>query len=69
MTCTVFINPVHTLATLDDDLCGTRAGDNQVKSLSIRKADREGHTADAIVDALFRVKLIVRFRRRGKAIS
>ena len=69
MTCNVFVNPVHTFATLDDDLYGTRAGDNQVKSISSGKADREGHTADAIADALFRVTLMVRFRRRGEKQS
>ena len=69
VTCNVFLNPVHTFTTLDDDLYGTRAGDNQMKSLSIRKADREGYTADAIADTLFRVTLIVRFRRRGEKQS
>lgn len=29
--------------------------DNQVKSLSPRKAGKEGHTADVVADALFRV--------------
>jgi hypothetical protein len=69
MTRKVFLTPMHTFATLDDDLYGTRAGDNQVKTLSIRKADREGHTADAIADALFRITLAVRFRRRGEQQS
>jgi hypothetical protein len=31
------------------------ATDNQVKTLSARNADREGHCADAIADALFRI--------------
>lgn len=62
----VFFTPVHTFATLDDDLYGTRAKDNQVKTLSSRKADREGHAADTVADALFRVTLAVRFRRRGQ---
>lgn len=43
-----------------------RASDNRVKTLSARTADREGHTADVIVDALFRVTLAKRFRRRGE---
>ena len=60
----VFLSPLYTFATLDDDLYGTRASDNQVKTLSSRKADREGHTADALCDALFRVTYMVRFRRR-----
>ena len=57
---------MYTFATLDDDLYGTRARDNHVKTLSARKADREGHTANAVADALFRVTLMVRFRRRGE---
>lgn len=51
--------------TLDDELFGTRANDNQVKTLSNRKADKEGHTADVVCDALFRTALGIRFRRRG----
>jgi hypothetical protein len=66
MTRKVFLTPMQLFATLDDDLYGTEASDNQVKTLSLRKADREGHTADAIADALFRVTLAVRFRRRGE---
>ena len=61
--------PVHTFATLDDDLYGARASDNQVKTLSARKADREGNTADAMADALFRVTLMIMFRRRGEGQS
>ncbi|PXF43284.1 hypothetical protein BWQ96_06981 [Gracilariopsis chorda] len=63
----VFFCPLHLLATLDDDLYGTRASDNQVKMLSARKADKEGHSADALADALFRIILAIRFRRRGEA--
>jgi hypothetical protein len=37
--CRIFITPNHTYATLYDDLYGTRATDNQVKTLSARKAD------------------------------
>ena len=63
----IFFNPDYLLATLDDDVYGTRARDNQVKSLSTRKAEKEGHIADVIDDALFRVILRVRFRRRSKS--
>lgn len=49
---------MHKFATLDDDLSGTRAVDNQVKMLSSRKADREGHCSDAIADDLFCVTLM-----------
>jgi hypothetical protein len=66
-SCKIFLTPNHTFATLDDDLYGTRAADNQVKTLSARKDDREGYCADALADALFRITLFVRFRRRGKA--
>lgn len=57
----------HTTVTLDDDLYGTRARDNQVKTLSSRKADKEGHSADVLCDAFFRITLGVRFRRRGES--
>lgn len=62
----VFLNPVYMFRALDDDLYGTRVKDNQVKSLSARKADRDGDSADAIADSRFRVTLIVRFRRGGE---
>lgn len=63
----VFFSPLHLLATLDDDRFGRRASGNQVKMLRFRKADKEGHTADAVADALFRIVLAIRFRRRGEA--
>ena len=53
--------------TLDDDLFGTRARDNQVKKLSNRKADKEGHCADVVSDAIFRIVLGLRFSRRGES--
>lgn len=53
-------------ASLDEDLYGTRATDNQVKSLNKRSADAEGNTADFIVDVFQQVTLGVRFRRRGE---
>lgn len=37
-----------------------------MKSLSVRKADKEGHTAHAIADAIFSVTLMVHFSRRGE---
>lgn len=62
----ICFTPLYQMATLDDDLFGTRAADNQVKMLSNRKADREGHSADAVADALFRIVLALRFRRRAE---
>ena len=64
-TCKIFVSPTYGLSTLDDYLYHTRALENQVKTLSSRNADREGHAADAIADALFSNTLMVRFRRRG----
>ena len=61
-----FLSPSH-FGTLDGDLYGTRASDNQVKTIRSRKADKEGHCVDALADALFRVTLMVRFRRRGES--
>lgn len=65
----MFFIPNFLFSRLDDDLYGTRAKDNQVKTLSSRKADEEGHVADAIADALFRITLCLRFRRRGESQS
>lgn len=62
----IFLHVVHLFLTLDDDLFGTRAADNQVKLLSSRKADKEGHSADAVADALSRIVFGLRFRRRGE---
>jgi hypothetical protein len=64
-SCRILLTPIHTYSTLHDELYGARATDNQVKILSARKADREGHCADAIADALFGITWFVRFRRRG----
>lgn len=40
---------------------------NKVKMLSTRKANREGHSADAVADALSRIVLALRFRRRRES--
>jgi hypothetical protein len=63
----VLFVPLYQYLTLDDELVGSRAEDNQVKSLSMRKADREGKTAEVIADALFRVVLALLFHRRDEA--
>ncbi|PXF42597.1 hypothetical protein BWQ96_07692 [Gracilariopsis chorda] len=62
----IFFLTSNLLVTLDDDLFGTRACDNQVKTLSARKGDKEGHSADTVADALFRVLLTLRFWRQGE---
>lgn len=64
MSAPIFLAPNHTITSLDDDLMGTRAADNHVKTISNRKADGEGHVTDVLADALFRVVLQMRFRRR-----
>lgn len=69
MTSKLFLSPSHLFATLDDDLYGSRATGNQEKTLSNRKAYKEGHVADVFADALFRITLAVRFRRRGESQS
>lgn len=66
MTINFFLAPSHSFLTVDDDLYGSRSRDVPVKNFSTRKADKEGQSADAICDALFRVTLGVRFRRRGE---
>lgn len=51
----VLFTPLQLLTTIDDDIFGSRAADSQVKAMSNRKADKEGHVADAVADALFPV--------------
>lgn len=63
----LYFSPFQLLATLDDDLIRTRAADNQVKILSRRKADREGHADDVLANVMFRVLFARRFRRRVEA--
>lgn len=41
------------LAILDEEFPGTRATDNQYKTLSGRKIDCEGHSAELIAGKLF----------------
>ena len=66
MSLSVFLHAQSSTITLDDDLFGSRARDNQVKNISTRKADKEGHCANALCDALFLVCLALRFRSRGE---
>lgn len=40
--------------------------DNQLKTLSNRKAYKEGHAADDVADKLSLIVLILRLRRRGE---
>lgn len=47
-------------------MLGTRAAVNQLKTLSNRKAGKEGDYADPLADILFRVVFRLRFRRRGE---
>lgn len=54
------------MLTIDDDLFGTRTGDNQVKTFSNREADKKGHAADTIACTLSRVVFGLRFRRSGE---
>lgn len=60
----IFYFPLVQLSTLDDDLMGTRSRHNEVKMLSDRKADREGHSTDNVADAIFRFMIDSRLRRR-----
>lgn len=49
--------------TLDDDLLGT---ENEVKTLSNRKDDMEGHIVDVLAESIFRILIALRFRRSGE---
>ena len=48
---------------------GSRAQDNQVTTISYRKADVEGHSMTAVADALFCIFLHARFVRRDESIT
>lgn len=61
----LFFLPRLAWLTLDDDMLGTRATDNPNVSLSSRKADKEGHCADVLCEALSRAITGIRFRRKG----
>lgn len=52
--------------TLEDDLFGTSAADNQVQTPRKLKTDKEGHAADEIADCYLQLVLDGRFRRRGE---
>lgn len=54
--------------TLDNDLFGKRAEDNQVKTPCNRQTDTEGHYVDEILYSIFRVVLNPRFQRRGEGV-
>ena len=41
------------VATLDDEMFGCHAKDNQVKMLNNQKADAEGYTADVLAEVFF----------------
>lgn len=57
----------NTFGTLDDDLYWTRAKDNQVKTLSAKKANQEGPSSDVVCDVLLCITLGVRYIRRGES--
>lgn len=61
---TIFLGPSSSFDAIDDYLYCTRSRDNQVETLSARKADKEGHIADAICNAQFYIRLRVRFTHR-----
>lgn len=63
----LFYLPVIQFLTLDDELMGIRSQSNPVKSIFIRKADREGQSADVVADALFRFSIESRLHRRGES--
>lgn len=62
----IFLHPLHLTLTLDNKLFGTRTTDNQVKTISCRKADRKGHYADTVACATSKVFFALRFQGRGE---
>ena len=66
MSTRVYLGSNRTFCTLDDEFMGSRAQDNQVTTISFRKADVEGHSMTAVADASFCVFFHARFARRGE---
>lgn len=60
----VFYGRTQLFDTLNDNIFGTRAVDNQFKTLSNKKADRGAETSDVIADGLFRIVHGIHLRRR-----
>lgn len=56
--------PSFQFLTLDDEIMKTRSQKNPVKSMSNKKADREGQSADVVADALFRFVIELRLIRK-----
>lgn len=67
MSSRVFINPNHTLYTLNHDLFGTCASNKPVKTIRAQKADREGQSFMVVADALFGIVLSIRFECRAES--
>lgn len=61
----VFFHVFYFTLTLDDDIFGTRSDDYQVKALSNRTTDKEGHATDTIA-SLTCVVFVLHFRRCGE---
>ena len=69
MSSRVYLCPIYPICTLDDDLMGTWLHENPVKTISSRRADKEGHAMSAVADAFFRAFLHSRFGRWGETRS
>lgn len=65
----LFYIPAFQFLTLDDEVMGTRSQSNPVKSISVRKSDREGKSADVVSDELFRFAIESRLHRRGEILT
>lgn len=61
-----FLVSVVQYVALDNDLMRTRSADNEVKMISDRKVDREGHCRDSAADPLLMFTLQSRFRGCGE---
>lgn len=61
----VFFVTTQFFVTCDVYLFGTRATNNQFKTSSNQKEEREGHTADLLADPIFRIVVALHFSCRG----
>ena len=51
---------------MDDELIGSRAGDVETKTLSCKKAGKDGPVADCVADSLLSIVLGMRLRVKGE---
>lgn len=62
-----FFSLSFTFATINDYFYGSRTADNQVKTLSARKAVREGYAVHVIADSVYGITVSGHFHWQGES--